>query len=130
MTTPLILVVDPDQDTRIILRTYFEHRHYRVLDCADGASGLALARQHKPDLVIGDLPMYVPGHSPFSEALRSDAGSDAPLLVYTATVLPEDAELARDVADTVVFKPASPTEVLIEVERLLDRRCETPALAR
>jgi two-component system, cell cycle response regulator DivK len=129
MTSPLILVVDPDLDTRIILRMYFEHRHYRVLDCADGAAGLALARQHKPDLVIGDLPMDVPGHSHFADALRSDAGSNAPLLVYTASVLPEDTELARG-ADTVVFKPASPTEVLIEVERLLDRRGETPALAR
>jgi DNA-binding response OmpR family regulator len=130
MTTPLILVVDPDPDTRIILRTYFEHRHYRVVDCADGESGLALARQHNPDLVVGDLPTDAPCRSPFTEALRTYAGSDAPILVYTASALPDEAELARGVADTVMFKPATPTEVLVEVERLLDRRREAPALPR
>jgi CheY-like chemotaxis protein len=127
MATPLILLVDPDHDTRIILRTYLEHLDYRVLDCADGESGLALARQHSPDLVIGDLPRDVPGHSPFSEALRSYAGSNAPILVYTASVLPGEAELARGVGDAVVFKPAPPTDVLVEVERLLDQRRPAPA---
>lgn len=122
MATPLILLVDPDPDTRIILRTYLEHLHYRVVDCADGESGLALAKQHNPDLVIGDLPMDVPGHSPFSDALRSYAGSNAAVLVYTTRTLPEEAERALASGDAVVYKPASPTEVLVEVERLLGRR--------
>jgi DNA-binding response OmpR family regulator len=78
-----------------------------------------MAKEHNPDLVIGDLPLDVPGHSPFSHALRSYAGSHAPILVFTARVLPEEAELARAVGDHVIFKPASPTEVFSAVERLL-----------
>jgi DNA-binding response OmpR family regulator len=79
MGAPLILLVDPDPDTRVILRAYPEFHQYRVLDCPDGETGLALAKEHDPDLVIGDLPDDTPGQSSFSGALRSYAGSDAPV---------------------------------------------------
>lgn len=122
MDRPLILLVDSDQDTRAILRRYLEYNRYRILDCDDGEAGIALAREHKPDLVIGDFPLDVPGHSPFSEALRSDAGSGAPILVYTARAFAEQVEAARAIGDAVVVKPAAPKEVLNEVQRLLARR--------
>jgi CheY-like chemotaxis protein len=125
MGAPLILLVDPDPDTRVILRTYLEFHHYRVLDCADGETGLAMAREHCPDLVIGDLPMDVPGHSPFLGALKRYAGSHAPILVFTARALPEQAERARAVGDTVIFKPARPEEIVAEVEQLLESRRKT-----
>jgi DNA-binding response OmpR family regulator len=121
MDRPLILLVDSDQDTRAILRKYLEYHRYRILDCGDGETGIALAREHKPDLVIGDFPLDVPGHSPFSAALRSDAGSGAPIVVYTARAVAEQVEAARAIGDAVVVKPAAPKEVLNEVQRLLAR---------
>jgi DNA-binding response OmpR family regulator len=124
MDRPLILLVDSDQDTRAILRKYLEYNRYRILDCGDGETGIALAREHKPDLVIGDFPLDVPGYSPFSEALRSDSGSDAPILVFTARGFAEQVHAARAVGDAVVVKPAMPDEVLNEVQRLLGRRAE------
>jgi DNA-binding response OmpR family regulator len=125
MAAPLILLVDPDHDTRVILRSYLEFHRYRVLDCADGETGLALAKQYDPDLVIGDLPMDVPGYSPFSRALRYYAGSDAPVLVFTARALPDEAERARAVADALITKPARPAKVLSEVKRLLNLHGKT-----
>jgi DNA-binding response OmpR family regulator len=123
MTLPLILLVDPDPDTRVILRTFLEFHGYPVLDCPDGETGLALAKQHGPALVIGDLPLDVPGHSPFTRALRSEAGSTAPVLVFTARTYEDEASRARAAGDAVVYKPASPTEVLARIERLLSPHC-------
>jgi DNA-binding response OmpR family regulator len=125
MGAPLILLVDPDPDTRVILRSYLEFHRYRVLDCADDETGLALAREHDPDLVIGDLPDDALGPSHFSRALRSYAGSDAPVLVFTARALTDPAERASYGGGALLFKPATPTEVVAEVKRLLDSHRQT-----
>jgi DNA-binding response OmpR family regulator len=125
MGAALILLVDPDPDTRVILRSYLEFQRYRVLDCADGETGLALAKEHDPDLVIGDLPDDVPGPSHFSRALRSYAGSDAPILVFTARALTDQAEQASYGGGALLYKPATPTEVVAEVRRLLDAHRQT-----
>jgi DNA-binding response OmpR family regulator len=117
--SPLILLVDRDYDTRQILRTYLEHHGHRVLETPDGEEALDLAREHDPAVIIGDFPLDVPGHSPFVEALRNEAGSRAPVLSFSARVSPDDLSAAWAVSTQVLTKPASPIEVLREVDRLL-----------
>lgn len=117
-----ILLVDRDDDARQIYRIYLEHQGYSVLETADGAEGLALAREHSPDLVIGDFPLDVPGYSPFVAALRRDIGSQAPVLVVTARAMDDDVRAAEAVSQSVLTKPVTPERVLEEVERLLGSR--------
>lgn len=118
MTAPLILLVDRDQDARQIYKAYLEHRGYSVIDTADGQQGLDLAREHRPALVIGDLPQDVPGHSPFVDALRRQ-GTDAPILVVTSRAMDEEVAAARAISESVLTKPVAPERVFAEVERLL-----------
>jgi DNA-binding response OmpR family regulator len=118
MTT--ILLVDPDPDGRSILRTYLEHHGFRVLDAADGDTGLELIREHDPDLVIGDFPIDVPGYSPFTGA-ASDLGYEGPILTVTARAREDQVEAAEAVSQRVLTKPVSPARVLAAVRSLLDR---------
>lgn len=118
----LILLVDRDDDARQIYRTYLEHQGYSVLDTADGQEGLELARAHSPDLVMGDFPLDVPGHSPFVAALRREIGCEAPVLVVSARAMDEDVLAAEAVSQGVLTKPVLPERVLEEVQRLLGSR--------
>lgn len=115
----LILLVDADDDGRGILRAYLEHHGYRVLESPDGAAALDLVRDHAPHLIIGDFPLDVPGHSPFTDAARSEIGYVGPIVSVTARARPEEIEAARVTSSTVLVKPVHPSRVLEEVKRLL-----------
>lgn len=115
----LILLVDADDDGRSILRTYLEHHGYRVVDSGDGAAALDLVREHGPDLIIGDFPLDVPGHSPFTNAARGEHGYTGPILSVSARARPVEIEAARAKSSAVLVKPVQPSKVLEAVQRLL-----------
>lgn len=118
---PLILLVDADSDTRAILRDYLQHQGFDILDTGDGSEGLELARDRRPDLVMGDFPLDVPGHSPFVGALRNELQLEVPVLTLTARATEAEIGAAWAVSQQVLTKPATPMQVLAAVRGLLDR---------
>ncbi|HPQ40340.1 MAG TPA: sigma-54 dependent transcriptional regulator [bacterium] len=57
MTTQLILVVDDEAGIRRSMRMILEYSGYTVTEAEDGPTALALARKHRPDLVLLDVKM-------------------------------------------------------------------------
>jgi DNA-binding response OmpR family regulator len=51
----LILVVDDDEEIRLLLKEFLEKNGFAVMEAADGQQALKLAEEHVPDLVITDL---------------------------------------------------------------------------
>lgn len=120
MSRSTILLVDSDEDTRTILRDALEHAGYHVLSTPSGVQGLALAEAHRPDVIIGDFPLDVPGHSPFSGDIRANPRlGRTRLLSVTARALNHQVAAARAVADAVLVKPVEPAAVVAEVGRLI-----------
>ena len=54
---PLIVVIDDDAGTRMLVGQVLKKDGYDVLTAEDGVQGLALIREHKPDLVVSDVQM-------------------------------------------------------------------------
>ena len=52
-----VLVVDDIATNRKLLLVLLNHMGHRSLEAADGSDALALARAHRPDLVISDILM-------------------------------------------------------------------------
>ncbi len=50
-----VLIVDPSEETREVLRSALAGRGLRILSASAAAAGLALAREHCPDLIVLDL---------------------------------------------------------------------------
>ncbi len=50
-----VLIVDPLEETREVLRTALEPRGVRILATSQARQGLALAREHHPDQIVLDL---------------------------------------------------------------------------
>ena len=49
-----ILIIDDREENRVILRYILEGSH-RVLEAADGVTGLAMAERERPDCILLDI---------------------------------------------------------------------------
>ena len=52
-----VLVVDDFDDTRLLLRTWFERRGFRVIEAENGVQAINRAETETPDLIIMDMQM-------------------------------------------------------------------------
>ncbi len=118
--SPLVLVADDHQDSRLILRDILVLRGGRVLEAEDGETCLRVAREQHPDVIVLDLFMPRMDGWQVAEALRSDADTAAiPILVFTASAMPDDHRRALEAGcRRVLVKPAEPGRVADEVAAL------------
>ena len=72
MNPPLLLTVDDSSLQRRALADLFAGYDCRVLQAENGAEGLAMIRQHHPDLVLLDCDMPVLDGIGLLRALRAD----------------------------------------------------------
>ena len=118
-----ILVVEDDQKTADLVRLYLENDGYEVSIAYDGAQGLDLARDGKPDLVVLDLLLPLVGGLEVCRTLRRE--SDVPIIMLTALTTEQDKLGGLDLgADDYVTKPFSPRELAARVKAVLRRTIE------
>jgi CheY-like chemotaxis protein len=120
-----ILVLDDEPNNRYLIAALFGHGGDVVFEAADGAEGLRIAKEQRPDVIIMDLAMPGMHGASFIKALRCDADlAGTALVLYTATV-PNAA--MRDFMELhgiedVIPKPAEPEAILRTVSAVLAAR--------
>ena len=71
-----VLIVDASDETRVVLQTALERHGVRTMAASRANQGLAMARQHHPDLIVLDLEIDSGGPdevaAPFAEQSRLD----------------------------------------------------------
>lgn len=118
-----ILVIEDDRKTADIVRLYLERDGYQVLTAFDGAVGLGLARESKPDLIVLDL--LLPGINGLEVCRTLRRESDVPVIMLTALTTERDKLDGLDIgADDYVTKPFSPKELAARVRTVLRRTTE------
>jgi DNA-binding response OmpR family regulator len=115
-----ILVVDDDPKIVRLVRTYLEREGFRVVEAADGRSALAAVALEAPALVVLDLMLPEVDGLAVIRAVRRTART--PIIVLSARSAPADriAGLAEG-ADDYLPKPFSPAELVLRVQRVLER---------
>lgn len=123
-----VLLVDPDEDNRLIYTTLLRHRGYRVLEAKDDGEGMLLAREHRPDLIMTELFVATAHGWRLPEMLKQDASTaQIPILALTAHAFTTDEERAWTAGcDGFLAKPCEPSRVLAEVQRLVTCRAALP----
>ena len=126
----LILVVEEDRTVRETLRRIFDSAGYRCMLAGGGEEGLEAFRGSRPSLVIADLRMpMVRGSERVSDAgiklLRQIRQEDPDAAVIVASGAPDVKTAIASLklgAHAFIMKPINMEELLITVERALERR--------
>jgi DNA-binding response OmpR family regulator len=117
---PRILVVDDDEDIRLLLRELLERAGYTVDAAADGRTALRQLYSMPPALVILDVSM--PELDGYQTLERIRDLSEVPVIMLTART--QELEKVRGLtagADDYVAKPFGRQELLARVQALLRR---------
>lgn len=113
-----ILVIDDDPDLLDAHQSILERAGYRVLTAPDGGTGLRLALDHLPDLILLDLLMPVRNGFLVLEAVREQSRAGPRIVMLTGN----GAEAHRDWAaflgaDEYLEKPITLEQLLTIVRR-------------
>ena len=123
MSATTVLLVDADEDSRVICGSLLSHFGYRVLVATGADEGARLAREEAPALLV--LEIALPGRDGwalFSELREDERTAAIPVMVVTTFAIEEERKRARAMgAAGWLPKPCSPSELLREVQRLLPR---------
>ncbi len=120
---PTVLIVDDNADIRTYLKSILQGK-YRVLEAEDGKSGLDMAREHVPDLIVSDVMMPVMNGLEFCQQVKKDGiSSHIPVILLTARALEKhQIEGYESGADAYITKPFSPELLLARIDNLLQSR--------
>lgn len=117
-----VLVIDDDPTVTSVLKRGLAYEGFTVDTADSGARGLAIARDHAPDLVI--LDVMLPGLDGF-EVLERLRHADAQLPIMMLTARDGAADQVRGLeqgADDYVVKPFTLAVLAARVKALLRRR--------
>ncbi|WP_376693036.1 ATP-binding protein [Wenzhouxiangella sp. EGI_FJ10409] len=120
---PCVLLVDDNAELREFLRLRLG-RSYRILEAADGAQGLAAAREALPDVIITDGLMPVMDGLAMTREIKADPElAFVPVLMLTSRAAPEDAVRGLEAgADDYLAKPFDSAELAARVAGLIASR--------
>ena len=121
MTT--VLVIDDEAPIRLLCRVNLEAEGMRVLEAADGPSGLESARADTPDVVLLDVMMPgLDGWRVAEQLLDDPSTQDIPIIFLTARAEFRDRARGLDIGGVdYVTKPFNPLELAPLVDDLLSR---------
>ena len=120
----LILIVEDNPRNMKLVRDVLQVKGYRTLEAGSAEDGIALARAHKPDLVLMDIQL--PGMNGIEAlgVLRADPSTAAiPVIAVTASVMQQDRNLITQAGfDAYIGKPINLKEFLEAVRTMIEGR--------
>ncbi len=119
--THRILVIEDQEDNRIILRDLLTSADFEVIEAVNGREGVDLARAEVPDLILMDIQLPVLDGYEATRQIKADATlQKIPIIAVTSYALSGDAEKAQAAGcDDCVTKPFSPRQLLAKVREHL-----------
>jgi DNA-binding response OmpR family regulator len=128
--TRTILIVDDDQKTRVLLKTYLEKNQYEVILSHNGKSFLSELRNYKDKLSMVILDVMLPDTDGFALCKIVRKQSDLPIIMLTASSDETDRIVGLELgADDYIAKPYSPRELLARIKAILRRSGAEPTSA-
>ena len=115
-----VLIVEDDKRIANWVKVYIERAGFSAEVTHDGESGLALARNLTPDLIILDLMLPRLDGVELCRILRRE--SDVPIIMLTAREAHAERVIGLDSgADDYIVKPFDPEELIARAEAVLRR---------
>jgi len=120
-----VLIVEDDEKLAALIQTYFQKEGFATTVVYDGLSGVRLADERRPDILVLDL--MLPGLDGWEVCRRIRKNSDVPIIMLTARDDETDRLIGLEIgADDYVTKPFSPREVVARAKVILRRTHKQP----
>ncbi|WP_034640275.1 response regulator [Chitinilyticum aquatile] len=117
-----ILIVDDDQKTRDLLKTYLEKNQYDVRLAHDGNSFEAEFERYKDELSLVILDVMLPDTDGFVLCQMVRKRCSVPIIMLTASSDETDRIVGLEMgADDYIAKPYNPRELLARIKAILRR---------
>ncbi len=118
-----ILLIEDNNDIRKNIVEILSFANYRVLDADNGKTGVQLALEHKPDLVVCDIMMPVmDGYSVINILQKNPETQHIPFIFLTAKTEREEMRKGMNLgADDYITKPFEEVELLDAIEQRLKK---------
>jgi len=119
-----ILVVEDNEQNRVLMRQILTHHGYDVLEAEDGLMGLEMARAQVPDLILLDIQMPVMnGFALLHELQKDPVTRTIRTIAVTSFAMKGDQEKALLAGfDMCVTKPIDTRKFPELVRQVLSRR--------
>jgi len=116
-----ILIVDDEQALAEVVKMQLEVSGYEVIMAHDGQTGLEVARNEGPDLIILDLMLpKLNGHQVCRMLKFDEKYKKIPIIMFTSRADKKNEEIGKEVgADAYLSKPFEPDVLLAKVKELL-----------
>jgi two-component system cell cycle response regulator DivK len=117
-----VLVVEDTEDNRKIIRDLMTSAGYETIEAVTGEEGVAMAAEHRPDLILMDVQLPVlDGYEATRRIKANPALRHIPVIAVTSYALSGDEEKTRAAGcDAYVAKPFSPRLLLAKVRGFLE----------
>ncbi len=90
-----ILIVEDYPNNRQLLKDVLEHHGYTVLESANGADGLKIAKADRPDLILLDIQMpFLDGYEVLRRLREDPELADIKVVAVTSFAMKGDREKA------------------------------------
>ena len=119
--TPVVLVVDDNQQNLELLQVYLEDVDCRAVPAHDGLEALEIIAKEPPDLILLDVMMPRMSGFEVCRRIKNDPKtSDIPVIMVTALNEFGDIERAIDSGtDDFLSKPVNKLELLTRIKTML-----------
>jgi two-component system cell cycle response regulator DivK len=116
-----ILIIEDTEDNRRILRDLLTHAGYDLIEADDGAKGVAMAVEHRPDLILMDIQLpTIDGYEATRQIKSNPDLRHIPIVAVTSYALSGDeAKALAAGCDGYIAKPFSPRKILAMMRDLL-----------
>lgn len=116
-----ILFIDDEPDQVLLIQTRLEHHGFEVMTAADGETGLQMAIDQRPDLVIVDLLIPRLDGLEICRRLKQDPQTaKIPVALFTASATRDLDALCQTIGFAAYLrKPYDAAELLTMVKKLL-----------
>jgi two-component system, cell cycle response regulator DivK len=117
----LVLLVDDFEDNRDLYAEYLVYRGYHVVTADNGADGVRIACERRPDIILLDLRMPgMSGHEALQQMKAQPDLASVPVVALTAHALDDERRKAIALGfDAFIAKPCLPDDLVSAIEAIL-----------
>ena len=122
MNEKTILVIEDNDLNMKLIRTLLKLKNYQTIESVDAETGIQLAREHHPDLILMDIQLPGMDGLTATRVIKNDSAmKDIPVVALTGHSMPGDAEKALDAGCvSYIAKPIDTRGLLKSIGQVLD----------